>query len=74
MKVNIYFVILGQLYNCRGGLFNAITSEFDKKNVFSNNLVAPTYDGAANMSGKYNGLQALIKKHFGEYVIYMPTH
>ena len=36
------------------------------------NLVAQTYDGASNMTGKYNGLQALIKSCVGEHVIF--TH
>ena len=37
-----------------------------------NDLVAQTYDGVSNMSGKYKGLQALIKEHAGEQVIF--TH
>ena len=35
------------------------------------NLVAQTYDGASNMSGKYNGLQAKFKELAGERVIFV---
>ena len=32
----------------------------------SDNLVAQTYDGTSNMSGRYNGLQAKLKEFAGE--------
>lgn len=34
-------------------------------------LVAQTYDGASNMSGCYNGLQAIIREKVGDHVIYV---
>ena len=34
-------------------------------------LVAQTYDGASNMSGCYNGLQAIIKEKVGEHVAFV---
>ena len=34
-------------------------------------MVAQTYDGASNMSGKYNGLQAKFKSLAGEHVIFV---
>ena len=53
-------------------LFNCIKQGLEKRNVKLDDLVAQTYDGAANMSGKYKGLQALIKEHVGEHVVF--TH
>ena len=34
-------------------------------------MVAQTYDGASNMSGCYNGLQAIIKEKVGDHVVYV---
>ena len=34
-------------------------------------LVAQTYDGASNMSGCYNGLQAIIKEKVRDHVVYV---
>jgi hypothetical protein len=34
-------------------------------------VVAQTYDGASNMSGCYNGLQAIIKDEIGMFVLYV---
>ncbi|KAL5469151.1 hypothetical protein EMCRGX_G030359 [Ephydatia muelleri] len=41
-------------------LFSIILTTLNSKDVSFGNLVAQTYDGASNMSGCYNGLQALI--------------
>ena len=35
------------------------------------NLIAQTYDGASNMSGKYNGLQAKFKELAEENIIFV---
>ena len=43
-------------------LFKVIIQAFESKNVSFEKLVAQTYDGASNMSGCYNGLQAIIKE------------
>ena len=34
-------------------------------------LVAQTYDVASNMSGCYNGLQAIIKERIGKHILYV---
>ena len=46
-------------------LYNLISKglSFDK-------LVAQTYKGASNMSGCYNGLQAIIKEKVGDHVAF----
>lgn len=44
-------------------LFELFNTVMDKVNLdWKNNLVGQSYDGAANMRGKYNGLQAKILK------------
>ena len=48
-------------------LLNHIAKEIERLNVPYKNLVAQTYDGASNMSGKYNGLQAKFKELAGEH-------
>ncbi|XP_066922182.1 zinc finger MYM-type protein 1-like [Clytia hemisphaerica] len=48
-----------------------ITEKLEKLKISYENLVAQTFDGASNMSGKYNGLQAKLKALAGEYVIYV---
>ena len=48
-----------------------ISGEFDKNGIKYENLVAQTYDGAANMSGKYHGLQQLVKDMAGEKVLFV---
>ncbi|XP_066919235.1 zinc finger MYM-type protein 1-like [Clytia hemisphaerica] len=52
-------------------LLQHITKKLEKLNVSYDNLVARTYDGASNMAGKYNGLQAKLKEVAGEHVIYI---
>ena len=49
-------------------LFRVILSKIDSKGVSFDKLVAQTYDGAANMSGYYNGLQALIQNKLNKNV------
>ena len=55
-------------------LLKHITDELEKLSVSYDNMVAQTYDGASNMSGKYNGLQAKFKSLAGEHVLYIATH
>ena len=47
-------------------LLNHIADEFERSSVSCDNLVAQTYNGASNMSGRYNGLQAKFKELAGE--------
>ena len=49
------------------GLFSVIIKVFESKKVTFDKLVAQTYDGASNMSGCYNGLQAIIKEKVGKH-------
>ena len=46
--------------------FNLRDTHLEKCVAFK--LVAQTYDGPSNMSGCYNGLQAIIKEKVGEHV------
>ena len=50
-------------------LINQVSEEMNRLKVPFDNVVAQTYDGASNMSGKYNGLQAKFKELAGEHVI-----
>lgn len=52
-------------------LVNLVSEEMNKLNVQFENVVAQTYDGASNMSGKYNGLQAKFKELAGEHIIFV---
>lgn len=52
-------------------LYNLISETLVSKGVSFDNLVAQTYDGAANMSGCYNGLQAIIKEKVGKHVAFV---
>ena len=51
------------------GLFSVIVKALKSKNISFEKLVAQTYDGASNMSGFYNGLQAIIKERFGKNIL-----
>lgn len=42
-------------------LFNTLKIELEKVNLDVSNIIGCSFDGAANMSGQYNGLQAQIK-------------
>ena len=52
-------------------LFEVIVKAFELKGVPFEKLVAQTYDGASNMKGCYNGLQAILKKKIGKHVLYV---
>ena len=52
-------------------LLKSIVGRLEELRVPFTNLVAQTYDGASNMSGKYNGLQAKFKELAGERVIFV---
>ena len=52
-------------------LYNLISETLISKGVSFDKLVAQTYDGASNMSGCYNGLQAIIKEKVGEHVAFV---
>ena len=52
-------------------LLEIIIKAFEEKGITCEKLVAQTYDGASNMSGKYRGLQAKIKDKFGKHIIYV---
>lgn len=43
-------------------LYERITSELEKYGILASNIVACSFDGANNMKGFYNGLQAHFKK------------
>ena len=53
------------------GLFLIIIKAFELKGVSFEKLVAQTYDGASNMSGCYNGLQAIIREKIGNHILYV---
>ena len=52
-------------------LYNLISETLISKGVSFDKLVAQTYDGASNMSGCHNGLQAIIKEKVGEHVAFV---
>ena len=47
------------------------TLNVNSKDVSFGKLVAQTYDGASNMSGCYNGFQALIQSRINPNIIYI---
>ena len=53
-------------------LFTVIHTTLQSKDLSFKKLVAQTYDGASNMSGCYNGLQALIQQRINPNILY--TH
>ena len=56
-------------------LLNHIADELKRLAVPYDNLVAQTYDGASNMSGRYNGLQAKFKELAGEeHIIFVQCY
>ena len=55
-------------------LYTSIVNSFEKRNISLSKLVAQTYDGAANMSGCYRGLQVLIKENVGQHVLFVHCH
>jgi hypothetical protein len=55
-------------------LYTSVVNSFEKRNISLSKLVAQTYDGAANMSGCYRGLQVLIKENVGQHVLYVHCH
>ena len=52
-------------------LYNVIAAALECYGVTFEKLVAQAYDGASNMSGCYNSLQAIIKEKIGSHVIYV---
>ena len=52
-------------------LFKVIKDTLDSHDLSFKKLGGQTYDGASNMSGCYNGLQALIKREIGDKVVYV---
>ena len=52
-------------------LYAAIKVALKSDGISFEKLVFQTYDRAANMSGWYNGLQAIIKREISEKVIYV---
>ena len=53
-------------------LYDTIVDALKSRGVTFDKIVAETYDGASNMSGCYNGLQAIFRKEFGSHIVY--TH
>ena len=52
-------------------LYDVIAAALESQGVTFEKLVAQAYDSAYNMSGCYNGLQAIIKEKIGSHVIYV---
>ena len=52
-------------------LYGVIEQAFKLKSVPLDKLATQTYDGASNMSGCYNGLQAIVKEKIGKHIIYV---
>ena len=52
-------------------LYNLISETLIAKGVSFDKLVAQTYDRTSNMSGCYNGLQAIIKEKVGDHVAFV---
>jgi hypothetical protein len=53
------------------GLSSIMKQRLELLDLKSINTVGQCYDGASNMSGQYNGVQAEIKKAAGEKAIYI---
>eukprot|EP00112_Aurelia_sp_Birch-Aquarium-sp1_P018848 Seg4565.5 transcript_id=Seg4565.5/GoldUCD/mRNA.D3Y31 product="Zinc finger MYM-type protein 1" protein_id=Seg4565.5/GoldUCD/D3Y31 len=52
-------------------IYNCIVAALASKEISFEKLVAQRYDGASNMSGCYNGLQAIIKEKVGDHAVYV---
>ena len=53
-------------------LYDTIVDAFKSRGVTFDKIVAQTYDEASNMSGCYNGLQAIFRDEIGSHIVY--TH
>lgn len=56
----------------KGLLYDVIACEFDKLGLDISKIIGCSFDGAANMKGTYNGLQAHIKNNANPLCVY--TH
>ena len=52
-------------------LYHSITTTLKSKNISFHKLIAQTYDGASNMSGCFNCLQALIQTRINTNIVYI---
>ena len=55
-------------------LYNELLTTVMTKAISFDKLVTQTYDGASNMTGCYNGLQAIINTKFEEYVAFVHSY
>ena len=73
LAIGVRYVVQGKIYerllslkvvdDSRGlALYECIKSELAKCGVKTSNIIACSFDGASNMSGCYNGLQAHFKR------------
>lgn len=69
-KVNERLLSLINVKKSSGlALYNHLDEELKSLNLEISNVIGCSFDGAANMSGQYNGLQAHIKNH-SNYSVY----
>ena len=55
-------------------IFDSLVQYTSEKGIDLANCRGQSYDNASNMSGKYNGVQALVKAKFGAVAEYVPCY
>ena len=55
-------------------IFDRLVQYTSEKGINLADCRGQSYDNASNMSGKYNGVQALVKKKFGAVAEYVPWY
>ena len=53
-------------------IFASLVQHTSEKGINLADCRGQSYDNASNMSGKYNGVQALLKEKFGAVAEYVP--
>ena len=55
-------------------IFDSLVQYTSEKGINLADCRGQSYDNASNMSGKYNGVQALVKEKFGAAAEYVPCY
>lgn len=61
-KVKVLLKMVAAQKTTREALYLKLKSELDKFQLLTSCIIGCSFDGAANMSGQYNGLQAKLKQ------------
>ena len=55
-------------------IFDSLVQYTNEKGISLSDYRGQSYDNAFNVSGKYNGVQALVKENFGAVAEYVPFY